>query len=427
MNYEEAVAYIHSCARFGSKKNGLDNITELLKRLGDPQEAYRKVHIAGTNGKGSTAAALASICMASGLKTGLYTSPYLERFNERFRVDGVPIADETLAEIATDVISVVRGMVSDGYDHPTEFEVGTAVCFEYFRRAGVDIAVIETGLGGRLDSTNVIIPEVSVITAIGLDHVNVLGDTIEQIAAEKAGIIKPGVPCVLAKNTAAAREVIRNTCNERGSRFYDLNLAAVRVFRSDLNGTGFSLYGEFEFHDIVTTLLGEHQIYNMSAAAYAAKIIGIENRYIYRGILEAKWPGRLEIVREKPMVILDGAHNEQGAAALAGFMREYLPHRSVTLVTGILAKKDTASIAAEFSTFARRAYCTEPPGGNAMPALDLARLMSRCGTEETHAVPDAAAALEEALSSSDENEIIVIAGSLYLAGALRGMLVGKNG
>ncbi len=411
-NANEAIDWIHG-ARYKGQKNGLENTRALLKELGDPQQHFKCVHIAGTNGKGSTAAFTERILREAGYTTGMYTSPYLIRYNERVQVCGVPIADDELVDIMN-LISEKAELLVKREIYPTTFEIGTALAFEYFARRGVDYAVVEVGVGGRFDSTNVITPAVSMIAAIGLDHVKVLGDTVEQIAFEKAGIIKPGIPAVVQHQAENILDVFRKASAERGCR---LAVSPMPEYAGgDAYGSDFVLDGE-EYH---IKLCGRHQLLNASLAVYAMREIGIDEKYIKLGLAKAKWPCRLEWVNG---MLIDGAHNPQGAYALRDYIEKWFAGEKIVLVTGMMHDKQTEEVARILAPLCSLVIATavdnEPRA--ALPG-DLSALYSSLGAN-TVAVEGMNNAIETAIRTEG---LKVFAGSLYIAGAVREYLAGQN-
>ena len=412
----QAIAWIDGL-RYESEKNGLENMRALLKRLGDPQNELRMVHVAGTNGKGSVCAMLERMLRACGLKTGLYTSPYLMRYTERVRVDGAPIGDEAFAEIAslvaTEAVSLVREDV-----RPTWFELGSAIAFEYFRRERVDVAIIEVGLGGRLDPTNVITPVLSLIGPIDLEHTKQLGDTLEKIAAEKAGIIKPGVPCVVQKQQRpSVEEVFVRAAAERGSPLRSLSGEAPLVKAMDARGAAFAFSG----HDARIGLAGAHQVENACLALAALdqlRALGydLSEDAAMKGLSEAVWPGRLEWIDGHTLI--DGAHNAHGARALRGYARAFLKGRRVVGLVGMMRDKDVDSCAAVFADFMDAAVATQVAYGRAMDCRGLADKLAGHGLR-ADARRDEGEALALAREWAGEDGLVLICGSLYLAGDMR--------
>ena len=409
----EAVELIHQRAWVGQKP-GLERIRRLLGRLGNPQEKLKFVHIAGSNGKGSTAAMLASVLTAAGLKTGLYTSPHLWRFHERFQVDGVPIPGEELVEIAVQVLAAA--------EDETEFELMTAIGMVHFLRSKCDIVVLETGLGGRLDSTNIIpSPEAAVITHIGLEHTELLGDTLDKIAAEKAGIIKEGCSVVLYEQGFDLYGLFEEICRFRYSR---LALAGSPVvLSSGLGGQTFTYRGSGPYH---IALLGEHQISNAAVVLETVKVLRqrgweISEAALARGLEEARWPGRLELAWNSPNVILDGGHNPQCMEALARSLRGLYPEKKLLFLTGVLADKDYPAMMGELLPLAKGFFTITPDSPRAMSAQELADYLrgrggraAPCGTVRE--------ALDQALAAAEPQDVVCVTGSLYMIGEVRHLL-----
>lgn len=353
----DPIEYINT-PRWQQQRLGLERIQALMEKLDHPQDRLKFLHVAGTNGKGSVCAYTAQILQEAGYRTGLFTSPYIERFEERIRVDGANISADDLREVTLAVRDAADELEREMGEHPTEFELMTAVALLHFARQQCDIAVVEVGLGGRLDSTNVILPEVSVITRIGLDHTDILGDTLEKIAAEKAGIIKPGVPVAAYPQEAEVMAVIENTCEDRGSKMHAPDFASVKV-----GGVGSDGLRRFEYDGIsyTTQLLATYQPYNAALAITVANILvqqgwGITQQDIERGISLTKWPGRFEMVCCDPLFIVDGAHNPQGAKALRASLEDMadnvalsddsFAHKEIDVVflVGVLSDKDHAGM-----------------------------------------------------------------------------------
>ncbi|NLG25591.1 MAG: bifunctional folylpolyglutamate synthase/dihydrofolate synthase, partial [Clostridiales bacterium] len=372
----QAIGWINGL-RYAGEKHGLDNMRRLLSDLGDPQKGLKMAHVAGTNGKGSTCAMLERMLRENGLKTGLYTSPYLMRFNERMRVNGAPIDDATLVRLASRVREAAEALVARGV-RPTTFELGTALAFLYFREAAVDAAVIEVGLGGRLDPTNVIEPAACLIAPIGMDHTRLLGDTPEQIALEKAGIIKPGVPVAIACQPDGVRAVLRAAAQERGAPLTDLCEHEARNLRETARGAAFELDGL----PVEINLAGRHQVGNAGLAIAGVRLLkeaGLPidiDRALF-GIRRAVWPGRLEWAGED--VLLDGAHNPHGAAALVVYLQTWLAGREVVPVVGMMRDKAIDQCAALYAQVARRAVATQIDYPRAASAAQIAEALRRHG------------------------------------------------
>ncbi|MCI8421925.1 MAG: bifunctional folylpolyglutamate synthase/dihydrofolate synthase [Lawsonibacter sp.] len=415
MTEQEAVSLIHQRAWTGQPP-GLARTRALLDRLGTPQTGMKFVHIAGSNGKGSTAAMLSGILTRAGLRTGLYTSPHLWDFRERFQVDGQPIPGEALAELTAQVLSAAR--------EETEFELMTAIAMLWFRREGCELVVLETGLGGRLDSTNVIPPpEAAVLTTIGLEHTQQLGDTLPQIAREKAGILKPGSRAVLCRQDPAVMAVVEEVCRDGGIPLTCTAPETLEVLSSGLEGTAFTYRGRGPYR---LSLLGEHQLQNAAAVLDAVQVLRargwpIPEQAVQAGLAEARWPGRLELVRRAPDLLLDGAHNPPCTAALAQSLAALYPGKTFWFLTGVLEDKDYPSMAESLLPLARGFVTVTPDSPRALPARDLAAHLQRRGAQAVSA-PSPQAGLEAVLARSGPETPVCAWGSLYLIGALRHLL-----
>lgn len=412
MNYNEAIDYIHSIS-WTFCKPGLERIGALCEAIGNPQNELTFIHVAGTNGKGSFCAMLDSILRRAGFRTGLYTSPYIRFFNERMCVDGEPIRDEELAEIT----SYVRPFADAMEDRPTEFELITAIAFEFFRRRGCQFVILEAGMGGRLDSTNIIRnPALSVITGIALDHTAYLGDTVEKIAAEKAGIIKDGAPILYGGTDEAAAEVIRGVAEERGSRFLTVDYRAINGLRMTLNG---STFGFGARRALSIKLLGSYQPRNAALVAKAVDALRergyiISEQALRDGLATARWHGRFEVLMRDPLMIFDGAHNPQGIAAAVESIRAYFPEQKVYLLTGVLRDKDYGAIAADLATVASRAFTLTPNSPRALTASEYAETLRTAGIE-AQSYESLSEALLAAQSAAKRDGVpLICLGSLYV-------------
>ncbi len=411
MNYQEAIDFIHSVEWQGSRP-GLTRITELLSRLGDPQKGLKVIHVAGTNGKGSFCAMLESVLRRAGYKTGLFVSPYIEEFEERIQCGGELISQEELAEIVTEMAPVCRSME----DLPTEFEILTAIGFTYFKKKQVDIAVIECGMGGRLDSTNVVEdPLLSVITGISLDHVAFLGDTVAKIAAEKAGIIKAGRPVLYGGKDEEARAVIRARAEEMGSLYAEKNFDAIQNASCSLNGTTFDYK---EYKGLSLSLLGVYQPENAASVLEAVALLrgeglDISDEALRRGLAEVRWKGRFEKLNESPAVFFDGGHNEEGVTAAVRTVRACFGDGKILVISGVMKDKDYHKIAAELGSVAEAVYTVTPDNPRALPAEEYAKVFERQKTE-AHPCADFDTAVREAYARAEkERRPLLCCGSLY--------------
>ncbi len=412
MTPEEAVEYIERYT-WSTTRLGLGRTRELLERLGDPQRELKFVHVAGSNGKGSTCAMLESILRRVGYRTGLYTSPHLEDFRERIRVDGEKISPQELALVTQRVREAAEGME----DHPSQFELSTAIALCHFRAARCGIVVLEVGMGGALDSTNVIdAPEVAVLANIGLEHTEYLGRTLPEIARTKAGILKPGCDCVCYPSAGEAVEVIEGVCREKGIPFFLADLGGLEPLEHTLTGQSFLWRGE----EYRLSLLGEHQLRNAAVALTAVECLRrrgwtIPQKAAAEGLGAVEWPARFEVLSQEPLFVLDGGHNPQCAAALAATLRDYLPGRRPAMVMGVLADKDWHAMVETLRPYAGAFFCATPESGRALPAGELAGYMRSLGLE-AEAFESVEAAAEAALDAGDA---AVAFGSLYMAGRVR--------
>jgi dihydrofolate synthase/folylpolyglutamate synthase len=415
MNYQEALEYIHAVSWKGSVP-GLSRITELMRRLGNPQLGTKYIHIVGTNGKGSTAAMLSSILTRAGYRTGLYISPFIIDFRERMQIGGEMISREELAAIT----EYIRPFAETMEDKPTEFEMITAIALFWFAKQGCDIVILEAGMGGEFDATNVIpAPEAAVFTNIGLDHTEYLGSTVEAIAATKAGILKPGCAAVLYPNAPSVEAVIRERCDALGVPLTVADPDDLIPLSHSLEGQRLSWRAQI----IDLPLLGDHQRKNTSvvlAVVDALRTRGweIPEEALLDGIRTVRWPGRFEVLRRDPLFILDGGHNPQCMEALLQTAEDYLAGKSLTVITGVLADKDYAAMYDRTAVLADRFFTLTPPNPRALSAEDLAAWLSRCGKPVT-ACKSVEEAVRAALSATPADGAVLAYGSLYLAAEIR--------
>jgi dihydrofolate synthase/folylpolyglutamate synthase len=408
MNYSESVQYLYSLGNeVLTAKLGLDRISALLEALGNPHRAGRWIHVAGTNGKGSTSAMIEAGLRATGIRTGLYISPHLAEPTERIQIAGLPVSREQFAVAFARVHETAERMLASGAldMHPTYFETVTAMAFVLFAAEKVHTAVLEVGLGGRLDATNVVAPELCVITPIDFDHQMFLGDMIEQIAAEKAGILKPGVPAVFAEQRPEAERVLR--AHARGPYTFSRDWA-ITDLALDARGSRFCLRGV----PVTCPLAGEHQVENARVAALALTELGVSPE----GIAATRWPARLEHVSEQPEILIDGAHNPAGVRALVAYIRRfYVGRRRIWIVYGALRDKAVAEMASMLFPLADRLIVTAPANARAMPPEDI----PAPGARITYSIAEAIGLLDDA----GPEDAVFITGSLYLAGEARALLV----
>jgi dihydrofolate synthase/folylpolyglutamate synthase len=416
------LAALYRLRRFGIKF-GLTAITRLLNGLQNPQDRFPSVHISGSNGKGSTAAILSSILQHGGFKVGLYTSPHLIRFNERIQINGTPIPDDDLAA----ALEAVRTIYTQG-DPPTFFECATAMAFYYFAAKEVDWAVIETGMGGRYDATNVVRPEACIISNISMEHQAYLGNTLAEIAREKAGIIKQGVGVVTGVRQKAALHVIEKIANRRGAALYRLG-KEIRT-RKNAGGT-FTYFGIHRRWPRVTVgLAGVHQYANAALALGAAELlqekgVRLSDQAVYEGLARTSWGGRLEVAGKRPLVLLDGAHNPSAMKTLRKFLESPSVSGRLILVVGILEDKDWKSMLREVSTMADRIILTRPVCDRAADPHELASFARLLG-QEPRVVPHLPDALSLALEEAGPDDTVCITGSLYTVGDAKACLQGSH-
>ncbi|ETA82557.1 bifunctional folylpolyglutamate synthase/dihydrofolate synthase [Youngiibacter fragilis] len=420
MDHIEALEYIRESLKFGSIL-GLERIEGLLERMDNPHRKLKYVHVAGTNGKGSTVAFISSILMSAGYRVGTYTSPSIERFNERIRVNGEDIENEALARITSDISDHIESMESEGLENPTEFEITTALAFQYFVDKACDMVVLEVGLGGRLDSTNVIeSPEVCVITTIDYDHMEILGNTLSQIASEKAGIIKPGSDVVLYPQDEEAEEVILSKAESLGARVRKADFDFIHVISSDIFSQSFNYK---DLSGLTIRLAGLHQTRNASVAIEAAMLLkekgwAIDEDAIRRGLESARWPGRFELLSEEPIFIADGAHNSQGVKILRENLEQLFPDRKITFIMGVLADKDYSEMISEIAPIAQRFITVDVDNKRALPSEELADIIEEMDIEAI-AAHDVHAGIRLAMLLAGSDGIICSFGSLYYVGKVR--------
>lgn len=423
MNYNEALEYIENTAKFGMNL-GLDRVMKLLECMGNPHKNLRCIHVAGTNGKGSVTSMISSIIEEVGYKVGMYTSPHLQRFTERIKINDKEISEEDTVRLITEITPFIDRVEAEGYGHPTEFEIITALMFKYFDESKTDFCVIEVGLGGRLDATNVMDPLVSVITTISYDHMNVLGNTLESIAHEKAGIIKEGGVVVTYPQDIEALKVIRDTCSEKGAVLLEVEEGGIIIKDYSPLGQTFDLYlGRELYKDIRINLIGEHQLLNAKTAVAAVRALStrgieIDSESICAGLKKARWPGRLEVIHQKPFIVLDGAHNLQGIESLKSALKKYFKYGSLILVMGVLKDKQVEEMCASLIPMAHRVITTLPVSERAMSPQELAKIASRYCSDVIDCT-DMEEALKCGLNGTKEDDLLVFCGSLYMIGHIR--------
>lgn len=409
MTYSESLEFIHSINRRG-RKRPLSMTAQLLSRVGSPERKLRFVHVAGTNGKGSVSAYIESILRRAGLRTGLFTSPFVTRFNERIRVNGDDIPDEDLAATLEELLPALEGLDVQ----PSEFELVTVLGLMYFAKRRCDIVVLEVGVGGALDATNVIPQsEVSVIGALGLDHTAYLGGTLREIALAKAGIVKPRGRAVIYGDVDG---VIAGVCRERGAELTELDPDKVHILSSGLDGSrmSYGMYGELS-----VPLAGSYQPLNAALALEVVDVLRrscgfrIDDEDIRMGLAETRWPGRLELLRRSPDFIVDGGHNPQAVSAAVGSIMECCPNKKITFLTGVMADKDVASIVDIISAAAERVITLSPPAHRALDARRYAELYMERGVD-ARAADSVEEGVRIATELAGEDGVVCAIGSIYL-------------
>ncbi len=427
MKYNEALDYINDKNKFGSKL-GLDSISKLMELLGNPQNELKYIHVGGTNGKGSTSSFLSNTLMAAGYKVGMFTSPYIERFNERVQVNGINIGDKTLARITNLIKEKIKIMMGEGFESPTTFEIITAISFVYFKEEKVDYVVLEVGLGGRQDSTNIIpSSEAIVLTTIDYDHIDILGNTLEKIAYEKAGIIKENNLVIAYPQAKEALKLIEKEVEIRNAELniFPIENVIIKSIRED--GAIFDFkYKDETLNDLKISMLGEYQVYNASLAISTLlelrrkALINISDEEIKKGLKNTKWPGRLEVMRENPMFLIDGAHNVQGAKQLVKAL-DLFEYDRLILGIGILEDKDSSHMVELLGPRADEIIVTEVNMPRKLDAEKLAKEIKKYN-KNIRIEKNIKKAVEKSLEIAGEKDMIIFAGSLYLIGEVRTLI-----
>ena len=424
MNYEDALRYLHGIS-WTFCKPGLERIRELCDRLGNPEKELKFIHVAGTNGKGSFSSMISSVLTEAGYRVGLFTSPYIVEFNERMRIDGDNIPNDELAKITEYLKPIADGMA----EKPTEFELITAIGLEYFKREKVDIVVLECGMGGKLDSTNIIpSPVLSVITGIALDHTAFLGDTIEKIALEKAGIIKPSGRVLWGGEAPTAEEVIRACAKEAEASFYKTDYSQLKITKSTLEATVFDYKNR---KNVNISLLGEYQPRNCALVLDAIDVIkkqgfNISESAVYRGLSKARWRARFEILDNDPLIIFDGAHNAQGISVAVKSIKQYFGENRVICLSGVLKDKDYHAISRDISTVADYVFTITPNSPRALSADEYSECYKALKVD-TLPCSDVKTAFNLARGMAKERNLpLVILGSLYTYAEINNCIKEKN-
>ncbi len=427
MNDKDIINKIHSFGWLGSRL-GLERMNKLLELLGNPQRHMKVIHVTGTNGKGSVCRFIYSILQKQGYNVGLYTSPFLERFTERIEYNGMEISKNDLVQCALPVFEAADHMVSRGFDSPTEFEIVTAIAFNYYKKKEMDYLVLEVGLGGRGDATNIIEqPIVSVITTISLEHTQYLGDSLSKIAFEKAGIIKHGCPAVTSVRKYEALKIIEKTSIEKKCLLSKVPLHQISNIRSSLRGYAFDFtYGANLYPNLETSMIGRHQIENAATAVTTAEVlkkqgVHIDKRAMYEGIKVAKQNGRFEVISQNPFIIIDGAHNTEGITALRDTLSQLFEDEKILLCIGMMKDKNISEIIDTIMPSVQEIIVTEPENDRKMDAYQLCEMIQK-HKKTCIPIPDIIQACEKALKRSPDFDVILFTGSLYLIGKVRGYI-----
>ncbi len=426
MDYQQALTIINQISAFHvAKAPVLERIQELLKRLGNPQKQLKCIHVAGTNGKGSACAMLQSILTQSGYKTALYTSPHLIKYNERFQIDGVCISDESFAQQVDIVYQHYTQMIDAGFDAPTLFEFLTAICFHYFAQQSVDILILEVGLGGTCDATNIIEnPLICMIMSIGMDHMEYLGNTLQKITLEKAGIIKENCSVVLYPQKNLVYNSIVDICKQKQCCIYDLQQIKTKILLQNLEKTLFSVTTKyFQYNMVDLRLLGEYQIQNCITVLLACHVLNkkgfhLTEQSILKGISYTVWHGRMEMIQKKPIVILDGAHNIDGISMLSRSIKKYFKHKKITLLLGVLNDKEYQKMAQVILPIVDTVVLTEPMSHRKLSIDELEKTVQHFDKKilkNAHVIE----AYKTALHLTSNRDVLICCGSLYMIGELK--------
>jgi len=422
MNYQEVIDYIYNLRRFGDMKLGLERIELLLEKIGNPEKKLKLVHVGGTNGKGSTVMMVASILQAAGFKVGVYTSPHLSSYTERIVVNNQKIPEEEIIKLFNEFKPIIDEMIARG-NQPTFPEVTTAMAFKYFFDQKVDYAVVEVGLGGRLDATNVVNPSVTVITNIGLEHTDILGNSIEEIAREKAGIIKQGIPLVTATEEKKAFSVFKKICEEKNCEIFRIGKDAEWDRKSfDLNGQkfGVNVFGE-EIKDLFIPLLGEYQVINATTAVAAVKLLKekIDEEKIREGLKKVKWPGRLEVVQKEPLVVLDCAKDPLAMRKLVGTIKKDFSYRKLIAVVSISKDKKIGLMIQRLAEIVDEFVFTKHKVQNRAVETEILEKEAKKYSKPFVVIEDVKEAVKEAINNSSKEDMVLIAGSIFTVAEAR--------
>jgi len=422
MNYQKVIDYIYNLRRFGDMKLGLERIEFLLEKVGNPERKLKVVHVGGTNGKGSTVAMITSILQSAGFKVGMYTSPHLSSYTERIVVNNQKISEEDIIRLFTEFKPIIDEMIAKG-NQPTFPEVTTAMAFKHFFDRGVDYAVIEVGIGGRLDATNVVNPFVTVITNIGLEHTDILGNSIEEIAREKAGIIKEGVPLITATEEEKAFSVFKKICEEKNCEIFRVNKDAKYERKGfDLDGQKFdvNIFGE-ELKDLFIPLLGEYQVVNASTAVAAVKLLKekIDGGEIREGLKNVKWPGRLEVVQKEPLVVLDCAKDPLAMRKLVDSVKKDFRYRKLTAVVSISKDKKIGLMIQRLAEVVDEFVFAKHKVQNRAVDIEILEKEAEKYSKSSITIEDVREAVRKTIDSSEKEDMVLVTGSIFTVAEAR--------
>lgn len=425
MNYNEAINYVENTGKFAINL-GLQRIQRLCDLAGNPERDLKVIHVAGTNGKGSTTTFISSILINQGYRVGIYTSPYIERFTERIKINHAEISEEEVARLVTEISYDIDRVEQEGLERPTEFEIITACAFKYFKEQKVDFVVLEVGLGGRFDATNIVNPLLSVITTISYDHINILGDTLEKIAYEKAGIIKKGRPVVIYPQEKEVMDVLLSEAAAKNASVRLVSDMKYEIIQDSVDGIIFYANGNREYKNLKLNMRGSYQIMNALTALKAIEIlveegINIENSSIYEGFATAEWPGRFEIIQSEPYILLDGGHNIQGIEVLTSALKKYFPDKKIRIVCGMLRDKEYNRMIEKLGEVSSDFIAVRANSPRALSADELKSAIVVKG-KNAKAAESIHEGVVKALKITKKEEVLVFCGSLYMIGEVRGIL-----
>lgn len=425
MNYNDAINFVENTGKFAMNL-GLQRIQRLCDMAGNPEKYLKVIHVAGTNGKGSTATFISSVLINQGYKVGIFTSPYIERFTERIKINHDEISEEEVARLITEISPDIDRVEKEGLERPTEFEIITACAFKYFKEQQVDFVVLEVGLGGRFDATNIVNPLLSVITTISYDHMNILGDTLGKIAFEKAGIIKKDRPVVIYPQEKEAMDVL---LKEAANKNADIKLVSdmkYEVLSDSTSGIIFNASGNMEYKGLKLNMTGSYQVMNALTALKSIETlieegIKIEPSAIYNGFAAAKWPGRFEIICNEPYIVLDGGHNIQGIGVLVTALKKYFSHKKIRIVCGMLRDKEYGKMIERLGEVSSDFIAVRANSQRALSAEELREAIASKG-KNAIAAESISEGVNKALKVTQKDEVLVFCGSLYMIGEARRIL-----